>query len=117
MTSTDDSSAGTDSRNQFLTLQAYDGVRDNNFTLIRLLLARAVLWGHAFPIRTGGAIRDPFIVLVKGSTRAGEAAGAMVFSFMVRCRSACAPAREIAGSKRASKDEPKARTTAVAANP
>ncbi|MBU2887811.1 acyltransferase [Gilvimarinus agarilyticus] len=58
--------------NRYLT--DFDGRRDNNFTVIRLLLAWAVLYGHSFPIQSTKGIPDPLTQLFQGSTWVGAIA-------------------------------------------
>ncbi|MBB3996848.1 acyltransferase family protein [Aureimonas pseudogalii] len=50
-------------------LSSFDGRRDNNFTLIRLVFALMVLWGHAWPITGSGF--DPLSTMVMPGTWVG----------------------------------------------
>jgi peptidoglycan/LPS O-acetylase OafA/YrhL len=52
----------------------YDGNRKNNFTIIRIILAWLVLYGHGFPIQNIDGIRDPLNRLFQGSTWIGDIA-------------------------------------------
>jgi peptidoglycan/LPS O-acetylase OafA/YrhL len=52
-------------------LSSYDGNRHNNFTLIRILFAWAVLYGHAFVLQKTTGISDPLNIIFKGSTSIG----------------------------------------------
>lgn len=46
-------------------------VRKNNFTLIRLILAWAVLYGHSYALHNPKSIRDPLNIIFQGSTYIG----------------------------------------------
>lgn len=62
------------------TLKCSDFVgRDNNLTLIRLIAALAVIWGHAFPI-THFKDKDPVSILVNGYTFSGTIAVSAFFA-------------------------------------
>ncbi|MDO3380652.1 acyltransferase family protein [Gilvimarinus algae] len=52
----------------------FDGDRNNNFTLIRLVLAWAVLYGHSFPIQGAEGYTDPLRSLFQNSTWIGAIA-------------------------------------------
>lgn len=53
-------------------LSHFDGRRDNNFTLIRLVFSLAVLWGHAWPLTGSGF--DPVSRLMMPGTWIGAIA-------------------------------------------
>ena len=55
-------------------LIAYDGSRDNNFTIIRILFAWAVLYGHSFAAQPFPGIRDPLNEIFQGSIWIGAIA-------------------------------------------
>ena len=55
-------------------LSAHDGSRNNNFTLIRILLAWAVLYGHSFVTQPFPGIQDPLKEIFQGSTWIGAIA-------------------------------------------
>lgn len=56
------------------TIGCFDGSRKNNFTLLRLILAWLVLYGHAFAIQSNPAVRDPMGQVFQGSTWIGDVA-------------------------------------------
>ena len=56
------------------TLIEYNGNRKNNFTIIRIILAWLVLFGHGFPIQNIDGIKDPLNRLFQGSTWIGDIA-------------------------------------------
>lgn len=60
-------------------LSDYLQVRDNNMTLLRLLLAWLVLYGHAFPINPADGYFDPISRAIKG-TWIGEIAVQLFFA-------------------------------------
>jgi len=43
-------------------LSDFDGVRENNFTILKFFLAFTVLFGHSFPISGNGS--DPITMLI-----------------------------------------------------
>ena len=45
-----------------MVLKDFEGVKNNNFTLVRLLFAWAVLFGHSFPLTANGS--DPLSMLM-----------------------------------------------------
>ncbi len=57
-----------------LRLIDFDGNRCNNFTLIRLVFAWAVLYGHSYAIQTADGYSDPLNRLFAGSTWVGAIA-------------------------------------------
>lgn len=67
----------------------HDGRRDNNLTLIRLVFAWLVLWGHSFAIQPSEGIRDPLTRIFEGSTWIGAIAvdGFFVISGFLVCAS------------------------------
>ncbi len=56
------------------TLSDHDGNRHNNFTLLRIVFAWSVLYGHSFAIQKAQGMRDPLTALFQGSTWIGELA-------------------------------------------
>ena len=56
------------------TLADYDGSRHNNFTILRIVLAWSVLYGHSFVVQKTEGIRDPLAALFQGSAWIGEIA-------------------------------------------
>lgn len=52
----------------------FDGNRHNNFTLIRIIFAWLVLYGHSYAIQKTPGIRDPLNSLFQGSLWVGELA-------------------------------------------
>lgn len=52
----------------------FDGSRHNNFTLIRIILAWLVLYGHSYAIQKTTGISDPLNKIMLGSTWIGELA-------------------------------------------
>jgi peptidoglycan/LPS O-acetylase OafA/YrhL len=58
----------------FKVLADFDGSRKNNFTLIRLVLAWAVLYGHSYAIQKMPGVRDPLNYIFQGSTWIGAVA-------------------------------------------
>jgi len=57
-----------------IKLIEYDGNRQNNFTLIRIIFAWSVLYGHSFAIQKMPGVKDPFGILFQGSTWIGNIA-------------------------------------------
>ena len=55
-------------------LSAHDGSRNNNFTLIRIVLAWSVLYGHSFAVQPFLGIQDPLKAIFQGSTWIGAIA-------------------------------------------
>jgi peptidoglycan/LPS O-acetylase OafA/YrhL len=53
--------------------------RDNNFNLIRLVLATVVILGHSYEMAWNGRSHEPFAVLTHTSTSLGDAAVAAFF--------------------------------------
>lgn len=62
-----------------ILLGDFDGNRRNNFTVLRILFAWLVLYGHSFPI-TGKGIVDPLKPIFSGSIWIGELAVAGFFA-------------------------------------
>ncbi len=56
------------------SLADFDGNRQNNFTLIRIILAWLVLFGHSFAIQHVPGLRDPLSPLLQGSVWIGTLA-------------------------------------------
>jgi peptidoglycan/LPS O-acetylase OafA/YrhL len=56
------------------SLVSFDGNRQNNFTLIRIVFAWLVLYGHSYAIQKVAGIRDPLNHLFQGSVWVGELA-------------------------------------------
>lgn len=57
-----------------LCLADFDGNRINNFTLIRIVFAWLVLYGHSFAVQKVAGIKDPLNVMFQGSIWIGELA-------------------------------------------
>ncbi len=57
-----------------IKLIEYDGNRQNNFTLIRIIFAWSVLYGHSYAIQKMSGIKDPLGILFQGSTWIGDVA-------------------------------------------
>ena len=55
-------------------LSAHDGSRNNNFTVIRIFLAWAVLYGHSFVTQPLPGMQDPLKEIFQGSTWIGAIA-------------------------------------------
>ena len=55
-------------------LKDFDGSRKNNFTLLRVLFAWLVLYGHSYAIQNGAGFVDPLNSIFKGSIWIGELA-------------------------------------------
>ena len=58
--------------NTGIELIKFDGSRNNNFTAVRILFAWLVLYGHSFAIQNSAGIKDPFNLILMGSTWVGE---------------------------------------------
>ena len=58
----------------------YDGNRENNFTLIRIILAWLVLYGHSYAIQKTPGVVSPLFWIFKGSTYSGEIAISSFFA-------------------------------------
>jgi peptidoglycan/LPS O-acetylase OafA/YrhL len=65
---------GSQLKRKFKVLADFDGSRVNNFTVIRLVLAWAVLYGHSYAIQKTPEIRDPLNYIFQGSTWIGAVA-------------------------------------------
>lgn len=52
----------------------FDNNRQNNFTIIRILLAWSVLYGHSYAIQNPNHVKDPLNILFQGSTWIGDLA-------------------------------------------
>ena len=74
---------------QVLSLQDFDGNRNNNFTLIRLVFAWLVLFGHSFAIQPTHGLENPLNAIFQGSVWIGEFAvnGFFVISGFLVCAS------------------------------
>lgn len=59
-------------RKEYEYIGSYDGVRENNFTPIRLAFAWLVLYGHSFAIQKVPGFKDPLHHIFSGSTWIGE---------------------------------------------
>lgn len=72
-----------------MPLASFDQVRRNNFTVIRLVLAWLVLYGHSFSIHKMECVNDPLNALWQGSTWTGELAvlGFFCISGFLVCKS------------------------------
>ena len=75
--------------NEIKTLGDFDGNRKNNFTLIRLLFAWLVLFGHSFAIQPTHGLKNPVNAIFKGSEWIGSFAvhGFFVISGFLVCAS------------------------------
>ncbi|WP_078085597.1 acyltransferase family protein [Microbulbifer mangrovi] len=71
------------------TLSDFDGNRQNNFTLIRLIFAWLVLFGHSFAIQPTHGLKNPVNAIFKGSEWIGSFAvhGFFVISGFLVCAS------------------------------
>nr|WP_010130493.1 acyltransferase [Microbulbifer agarilyticus] len=70
-------------------LVEYDGNRENNFTLIRLIFAWLVLFGHSFAIQPTHGLKNPLNSIFKGSEWIGSFAvhGFFIISGFLVCAS------------------------------
>lgn len=59
---------------KYVRLIDFDGSRRNNFTVIRILFAWLVLYGHSFAIEKNHGIIDPLTIIFQGSTWIGAIA-------------------------------------------
>lgn len=55
-------------------LKDFDGSRQNNFTIMRIILAWLVLYGHSYAIQKTAGIKDPLNEIFQGSTWIGALA-------------------------------------------
>lgn len=74
---------------EMVFLREFDGDRKNNFTLIRLVFAWLVLYGHSFAIQPTHGLKNPLHAIFQGSTWIGAVAvnGFFVISGFLVCAS------------------------------